>query len=303
MVAVSPIPTSTGKRTVRPTSVWQHFFQILRFGFALLGLGVLLTALLLGAQPDVRRSAEGRLIGWLQQRQAPLSASLEAPVDEDASAEVSIDKASEARPVAAQPVAAAGMPVLTAADDRAVSKPVAGADVADTQSVTETNADETVLAADPETLPRAQAKVAYWLSKKYRVAPEPLSVLVAEAWEVGKRERIDWTLILAVMAVESSFNPFAQSSVGAQGLMQVMTRIHGDKYDSAGGKLAAFDPVTNLRVGVKVLLECIERAGSLEAGLKYYVGAANLASDNGYSKRVLAERARLKQVAAGRAVS
>ena len=59
------------------------------------------------------------------------------------------------------------------------------------------------------------------------------------------------------MAVESSFNPFAQSPVGAQGLMQVMTHVHGDKYESFGGKLAAFDPVTNLRVGVKVLKECI----------------------------------------------
>ena len=93
---------------------------------------------------------------------------------------------------------------------------------------------------------------------------------------VGKRTKLDPTLILAIMAVESSFNPFAQSHVGAQGLMQVMTRVHGDKYESAGGTLTAFDPVTNMRVGVKVLQECIARAGSLEGGLRYYVGAANL---------------------------
>ena len=80
------------------------------------------------------------------------------------------------------------------------------------------------------------------------------------------------------MAIESSFNPFAQSSVGAQGLMQVMTKVHDDKYEPFGGRHAAFDPVTNLRVGVQVLKECIARAGSLEAGLRYYVGAANLAT-------------------------
>ena len=103
------------------------------------------------------------------------------------------------------------------------------------------------------------------------------------------------------MAVESSFNPFAQSQVGAQGLMQVMTRVHGDKYESAGGTLTAFDPVTNMRVGVKVLQECIARAGSLEGGLKFYVGAANLPDDGGYAGKVLAEHARLQQVVAGRA--
>ena len=59
------------------------------------------------------------------------------------------------------------------------------------------------------------------------------------------------------MAVESSFNPFAQSPVGAQGLMQVMTKVHDDKYEAFGGSHAAFDPVTNLRVGVQVLKECI----------------------------------------------
>ena len=133
------------------------------------------------------------------------------------------------------------------------------------------------------------------------MAAEPLSVLVAEAFELGKRTKLDPTLILAIMAVESSFNPFAQSQVGAQGLMQVMTRVHGEKYESAGGTLTAFDPVTNMRVGVKVLQECIARAGSLEGGLKYYVGAANLPDDGGYAGKVMAEHARLQQVVAGRA--
>jgi len=84
--------------------------------------------------------------------------------------------------------------------------------------------------------------------------------------------------------------------------MQVMTRIHSDKYESFGGKFAAFDPVSNLRVGAKVLQECIERAGSLEGGLRFYVGAANMEDDTGYGAKVLAEHARLQQVANGRAV-
>ena len=157
-------------------------------------------------------------------------------------------------------------------------------------------------AADPSGLDRQQAAIAWWISRRYHVAPEPVSRLVQEAWSVGQRAKLDPTLILAIMAIESSFNPFAQSSVGAQGLMQVMTRLHDDKYEVFGGNHAAFDPVTNLRVGVQVLKECIARAGSLEGGLRYYVGAANLPDDGGYAGKVLAEQAHLRSVAAGRAI-
>lgn len=158
-------------------------------------------------------------------------------------------------------------------------------------------------AADPKRLSRQQAAVAQWISNRYKVAPEPVSRLVQEAWSIGQKAGLDPTLILAIMAVESSFNPFAQSAVGAQGLMQVMTRVHNDKYQIFGGQHAAFDPVTNLRVGVQVLKECIRRAGGLEPGLRFYVGAANLADDGGYVGKVLAEQTHLKRVAGGERVS
>lgn len=157
-------------------------------------------------------------------------------------------------------------------------------------------------ASDPKDLTRQQAAVAMWLSRRYKVAPEPVSRLVQEAWTVGQRARVEPTLILAIMAIESGFNPFAQSTVGAQGLMQVLTRVHDDKYEAFGGTMAAFDPITNLRVGVQVLKECIQRAGGVEEGLRYYVGAANLPDDAGYTARVLAEHEQMKAVAAGRAM-
>ena len=157
-------------------------------------------------------------------------------------------------------------------------------------------------ASDPKELSRQQAAVAHWLSLRYRVAPEPVSRLVQEAWRVGQKANLDPTLILAIMAIESSFNPFAQSAVGAQGLMQVMTKVHNDKYEAFGGNHAAFDPVTNLRVGVQVLKECIARAGSLEAGLKFYVGAGNMAEDGGYAVKVLSEQNSLRLVASGKSV-
>lgn len=165
--------------------------------------------------------------------------------------------------------------------------------------VNEPDAVARATAADPKALPRQQAAVAMWLSRRYKVAPEPISRLVQEAWAVGQRARVEPTLILAIIAVESSFNPFAQSAVGAQGLMQVMTRVHDQKYQAFGGNLAAFDPITNLRVGVQVLKECIQRAGSIEEGLRFYVGAANLSDDGGYTGRVMSEHEMLKAVASG----
>jgi Transglycosylase SLT domain len=158
-------------------------------------------------------------------------------------------------------------------------------------------------ASDPKDLSRAQAAVALWLARRYHVAPEPVSRLVQEAWTVGALVNLDPTLILAVMAVESSFNPFAQSPVGAQGLMQVMTKVHDDKYEAFGGSHAAFDPVTNLRVGVQVLKECIARSGGLEAGLRAYVGAANSGEDGGYAAKVLAQQNILRQIAGGARVA
>ena len=203
-------------------------------------------------------------------------------------------------------IAVAARPDLRSQSEAQLSQWLQTRQAGDTHDVAElpVNLDvpsERAMASDPKALPKDQARVAHWLSKKYRVAPEPLSVLVGEAYAVGGKTKLDPTLILAVMAIESRFNPFAQSAVGAQGLMQVMTRIHIDKYESFGGELAAFDPVANLRVGVQILQECIRRAGSLEGGLRYYVGAANLPDDGGYAAKVLAEHFRILQVATGRA--
>lgn len=191
--------------------------------------------------------------------------------------------------------------LMERANSRAVAE--AGPDSEDDNAVllamAEPEAIARATAANPAELNRQQALVAYWIARRYNVAPEPISRLVQEAWEVGQRVNLEPTLVLAVMAIESGFNPFAQSHVGAQGLMQVMTRIHHDKYAIFGGQNAAFDPVTNLRVGVQVLKDCIRKAGSLEGGLKYYVGAANLVDDGGYAAKVLAEQAFLRQVATG----
>ncbi|PAT41280.1 lytic transglycosylase [Vandammella animalimorsus] len=154
---------------------------------------------------------------------------------------------------------------------------------------------ERVTAVDLLDLSEEQAAAAFWLSKKYRVAPEPMGALVAQAYSLGEKRGLDPRLILSVVAIESRFNPFAQSAVGAQGLMQVMTSVHEDKYQHFGGTLAAFDPVSNMQVGSLILKDCIDRFGGVQRGLVCYVGAAKLPSDGGYSSKVLAEHERLKE--------
>ena len=165
-------------------------------------------------------------------------------------------------------------------------------------SMSDSMAAERTTAVNPNDLPKQQANLAYWISRKYKVGAEPISALVSEAYESGQKSQIDPLLILAVMAIESGFNPFAQSPMGAQGLMQVMTKVHSDKYQNFGGQLAAFDPLSNVKVGVSVLRECINRAGSVEGGLKLYVGAVENSSDS-YLSRVMTEYARLQKVAQG----
>lgn len=169
-------------------------------------------------------------------------------------------------------------------------------------AIAEPSAVARATATDLKHLTRQQATLASWIARRYKVAPEPIAALVQEAWAMGNRAGLDPTLILAIMAVESSFNPFAQSTVGAQGLMQVLTRVHDDKYQAFGGNRAAFDPISNLRVGVQVLKECISRAGSLQEGLKRYVGAALIEGDGGYVGRVISEQTHMRSVADGKAV-
>lgn len=149
---------------------------------------------------------------------------------------------------------------------------------------------------------REQQWVTNWLARRYRVATDATDMLVSAAYLTAKEIKLDPLLILSVMAIESRFNPFAESPVGAQGLMQVMSKVHRDKFEELGGVKAALNPVANIKVGSLILKDYVTRGGSVEAGLKLYVGAGAYESDAGYGAKVLAEYQRLKDVAMGKKV-
>ncbi len=132
-----------------------------------------------------------------------------------------------------------------------------------------------------------------YLSRKYRVAATAIEPLMLAAQTAGARTGLDPMLLVAVMAIESGFNPIAESPMGAQGLMQVIPRFHQDKLDAFSGNNSLLDPAVNIHVGALVLQEYIRRTGSLEAGLQQYAGAAS--DEEGiYAAKVLAEKQRIE---------
>jgi len=135
-----------------------------------------------------------------------------------------------------------------------------------------------------------------YIANKYRVAYNATGVLVNTAYAVGERYGLDPLLILAVTAIESRYNPLAESHVGAQGLMQVMTRVHREKFAPFGdGAGVPLDPIANMYVGGQILRDCIRRRNTLALGLACYVGAVG--QDGGYGAKVLAEYRRIARAA------
>jgi len=154
------------------------------------------------------------------------------------------------------------------------------------QNDEEGNWQHPAASADPEIETVAKA-----VASRYRISHEATRELVGTAYREGKGIGVDPLLIIAVMAIESRFNPIAQSEGGAIGLMQVIPRFHTDKLDIARGK-SMLDPRINIQLGARVLKEYIRRGGTDVAGLQLYNGASADAS-NVYANKVLGERQRL----------
>jgi hypothetical protein len=133
-----------------------------------------------------------------------------------------------------------------------------------------------------------------YVSRRYRVSSEALEPIFVTAQSAGRQLHLDPLLIIAVIGIESRFNPFSESVVGAKGLMQVMPRYHQDKLPEDADQAAFLNPVINVQVGAKVLQESIRRNGGLENGLQQFGGAVT-DPERRYATKVLAEKQRLEQ--------
>jgi soluble lytic murein transglycosylase-like protein len=145
---------------------------------------------------------------------------------------------------------------------------------------------------------RSQVAVAKWLGAKYRVSASVIEILVVEADLLAKKYGFSPNLLIAVMAIESNFHPYIQSEAGAQGMMQVMPRIHAKRYEKFGGKTAFLDPIVSLKVGAEILRDFRKlKGGSETEALRFYFGGG--ATSDAYIDRVRAEQRLLNQVSSG----
>lgn len=163
---------------------------------------------------------------------------------------------------------------------------------------TASNAATRSTAKNLKNLTAEQLAVTRWLSRKYHVSTEPLGAMVAEAWTLGERSQLAPSLILAIMAVESRFNPFASGSQGTVGLMQIELKAHAEALGQFGGPLSAFDPLTNVRVGVRHLQGLIQQTDTLEEALFLYGSSSGQTLESQYVDRVLAEQQLLEKITA-----
>jgi hypothetical protein len=121
------------------------------------------------------------------------------------------------------------------------------------------------------------ARVDAELARRMADAPVPersrlASAIVAEA--VGAR--IDPLLVVALIHVESSFDPSALSVAGARGLMQLREPTLRRELQRAGlPHLDVHDPVTNVRAGVRYLRRLLDAFGREEVALMAYNAGPN----------------------------
>ena len=174
---------------------------------------------------------------------------------------------------------------------------VPGAAIAPPQSAPLACVAETPPAAEaePPLDPVQRALVAH-VTRRFQVAAEPTERIVEAAYRAAESAGLDPLLVLAVISVESRFNPIAESGMGARGLMQIIPKYHLEKLAAHGGEEAVLDPESNIVVGTQILREYVRRTGSLEAGLQFYNGAA-WDEEARYTQRVLSEHRRLALVA------
>ena len=144
----------------------------------------------------------------------------------------------------------------------------------------------------------AQAVLVKYLSRRFLIAGVATERMVGAAYRAAREVGLDPLLVLAVISVESRFNPIAESVMGAKGLMQIIPKYHPAKVALAGGEAALWDPESNIELGARILQEYVYRTGTLEGGLQFYNGAFGDASAQ-YARKVLAERDRLLHVVGG----
>lgn len=127
------------------------------------------------------------------------------------------------------------------------------------------------LELDPE-----QSAVVRWIMNQTKpaVSESFAAKIVVKVYEQAQAFRLDPMMAIAVMRLESRFNPNAVSSAGAKGLMQVLPKFHKDKL--AGEN--PFNVDTSIRVGTQILADCLDdHDGNVFKAMNCYSGGGGKA--------------------------
>jgi hypothetical protein len=83
---------------------------------------------------------------------------------------------------------------------------------------------------------------------------------------------------------------------GAMGLMQIVPSELKSSLSNFGGKLATYDPLTNMRLGTRQLQAMVQDSGSLETGIQRYGEQSGQIDPKNYLVRVVTEYLQLEKV-------
>ncbi|MHB1826574.1 MAG: transglycosylase SLT domain-containing protein [Steroidobacteraceae bacterium] len=141
-------------------------------------------------------------------------------------------------------------------------------------------------------VPPGAVAASHFISSRYRVPPARARRIARVAFRVSREHRLDPYLVLAVIAVESSFRPHVVNLRGAAyGLMQIAVKVHERRVAAIGGRRRLFLIAPNIRIGVALLAQYGARVRSqVKHALWRYSGGAY-----GYAHKVLRLREALER--------
>lgn len=124
--------------------------------------------------------------------------------------------------------------------------------------------------------------ISHYITHYYRTVPPQFADIIAKTvLEKSKEHDIPYEVVLAVIEVESSFNPFAISNKGARGLMQVMYSVWGKELNLTS-QYQLHDLEIGIDCGIQIIKKYLKQTkNDMRKTLYKYVGG-----DSKYGKRV-----------------
>jgi hypothetical protein len=118
-----------------------------------------------------------------------------------------------------------------------------------------------------------EAMISNYIIKNFRRTPITVAQEISRiVMEISEEKKLASPLLLGIIEVESSFNPYAVSKAGARGLMQVMPEWIGKLKTTLTDMYDLHDIRSGISAGADVFnIHLAENNGNVNKGLYYYV--------------------------------